>query len=409
MRSKLFYCILSLLFVISDAKAEPYTIENVPNPKKYDAENFLANPDGILSTDAAQNINNHLKQLYETTGVELAIVVLNEIENDDENSFAYELFNYWRIGNKENNSGILILFVKNIRAVKIETGVGVEGLLPDAKCSDILNNDIFPAFRNGEYETGFLQAIGTIQSTLTSTEAKEELLLRQNSPSVKGINYLSYYLISGFFLLIVFCWITFYLTNSKEARNVVYLRLKYLRQILIFVSIFFPLHLIILTKWVSKKRKSVRYTPCICPKCNTAMDLLSEDTEDFYLNEYQTQEERIKSVDYDVWLCPNCSHYDIFSYKNTLSPYTQCPSCKSKAYIQKEERILKYPTTVATGTGERVYYCEACKQQHSKLFVIPKRPASGGVIIGGGGGSFGSSGGSWGGGFSGGGGAGGRF
>ena len=195
MRSKLFYCILSLLFVISDAKAEPYTIENVPNPKKYDAENFLANPDGILSTDAAQNINNHLKQLYETTGVELAIVVLNEIENDDENSFAYELFNYWRIGNKENNSGILILFVKNIRAVKIETGVGVEGLLPDAKCSDILNNDIFPAFRNGEYETGFLQAIGTIQSTLTSTEAKEELLLRQNSPSVKGINYLSYYLI----------------------------------------------------------------------------------------------------------------------------------------------------------------------------------------------------------------------
>lgn len=404
-----FFIILSLLFVVHNTDATAYTVNAVPNPKTYHTDAFVANPDLILSEKAVNRINNQLKILEDLTGVELAIVALNTIENDDENTFAYELFNHWRIGNKKNNTGILILFVKDLRAVKIETGVGIEGLLPDSKCNNILHNDIFPPFKDGDYETGLLNAIQTIQNTLTTEEAKEELLLQQNSTRVHITNFLSYYFIVGFVILIIFCWIIFFQTKRESKRNEDFLKLKNLQLISTSITIFFPLHLITITLWLKKRKKTIRYSPCICSKCNIAMNLLSQDKEVAFLNEYQTAEEAIKSIDYDVWLCPKCYHYDIFPYNNVFSHFTICPTCGSKAYYQKEEKTLVYPTPVATGTGVRIFFCEACKKKHSKVFIIPKINNGGGLVIAAGSRGIGSSGGSWGGGFSGGGGAGGRF
>ena len=398
-----------MIFVVHNTKATTYTIDAVPNPKTNNANAFVANPDFIFSKETVNEINNRLKYLNDLTGVEIAIVALNAIKNNDENTFAYELFNHWGIGNKKNNSGILILFIKDIRAVKIEIGVGIEGLLTDSKCNDILHNDIFPAFKNDDYELGLINAIQTIQNTLTTDEAKEELLLQQNSAKVHITNFLSYYFIVGFVILIGFCWIIFYQTRIKSKRNNDFLKLKNLQLISTCITIFFPLHLIAITLWLKKKKKDVRYSPCICTKCNIKMNLLSGKEETAFLNEYQTTEEVIKSIDYDVWLCPKCYHHDIFPYNNEYSRFSICPTCGSKAYSQKEEKILTYPTPIATGTGVRIFFCAACKKENSKVFIIPKINNGGGIVIAGTSRGIGNSGGGWGGGFSGGGGAGGRF
>ena len=101
---KHFFCIiLSLIFVVHNTKATTYTIDAVPNPKTNNANAFVANPDFILSKETVNEINNRLKYLNDLTGVEIAIVALNAIKNNDENTFAYELFNHWGIGNKKNN------------------------------------------------------------------------------------------------------------------------------------------------------------------------------------------------------------------------------------------------------------------------------------------------------------------
>jgi len=71
-----------------------------------------------------------LTNLEAKNSVQVAVVVINSIGDYDEYTFAHELFNLWRIGKEGKDNGVLILFVNDIRAVKIETGYGVEGYCP---------------------------------------------------------------------------------------------------------------------------------------------------------------------------------------------------------------------------------------------------------------------------------------
>ena len=148
--------LLALVAVTLTVAAQTYTAASVPNPKLRYNSCYVANPDGILSSAAEQRLNQILTNLEAKNSVQVAVVVINSIAGDDEYTFAHELFNLWRIGKGGKDNGVLILFVSDIRAVKIETGYGVEGLLPDAACEGILNDVMFPYFKSGKYDEGFV-------------------------------------------------------------------------------------------------------------------------------------------------------------------------------------------------------------------------------------------------------------
>ena len=57
------------------------------------------------------------------------------------------LFNQWGIGNRQNNNGVLFLIAPNERRMRIETGLGIEPLLPDSLCGEIADRARRPAFQ----------------------------------------------------------------------------------------------------------------------------------------------------------------------------------------------------------------------------------------------------------------------
>lgn len=175
MKKKLYIAVLLCLCAVG-VQAQ-WTVKTVPNPRHTDANAYVANPDGVISDNCVGNLTTVSSTLYDVTGVELVTVVLNSIGDEDAFDFSLDLFNTWGIGDAEKNRGVLIFMSMEFHDIRIVTGGGVEGLLPDAVCSDIVWDVMVPEFRGGDIEKGLLEGAIAIYDHLTTDEAQAELLL----------------------------------------------------------------------------------------------------------------------------------------------------------------------------------------------------------------------------------------
>ena len=169
------FLLVSVVFCTFVYAAE-YKPATVPDPKKNGQEFYVANPDSILSDDDVECLNLCARKLEAQTDVELCVVALGSIGEMDCFDFSYELFQRWGIGGEGKNTGVLIVFVLDSHDIRIMTGTGIEGVLTDAKCSEIIRNDMVPAFRSGEYGSGICIGALSIYEICTGGDAPEELL-----------------------------------------------------------------------------------------------------------------------------------------------------------------------------------------------------------------------------------------
>jgi len=173
MRRFFLYCLLVCSLAI---QAAYYTPATVPNPKKQSQENYVSNPDNILSVDDVDFLNRCAASLEQQTQAEMCVVAIGNIDSMDCFDFAYELYQRWGLGKRGKNTGVLILFVLDSHDIRIMTGTGIEGILTDARCSQIIRDDMIPAFREGNYGEGLCLGALRIYEICTDGTAPEELL-----------------------------------------------------------------------------------------------------------------------------------------------------------------------------------------------------------------------------------------
>ncbi len=401
---KLFF--ISFFFVVSFLNAQKLTVSQVFNPKQKGENSYVSDIDQVLSSNGFIGLNNICVELEREVGVEVAVVIVPGIAGDDEYSFAYELFNTWRIGKEGKNNGLLWLYVVDIRAMKFETGYGLEGLLPDAYLNSLLDEAIFPLMREGRVDEAFLLGLKDIERRLTTDVAREELLLNIESPRVIAVDILTLYFSLAIVLLILFA--VLYYKKSQNLRgenNVQYYQVSGVVDSMKILAFVFPLPLYFFYLYAKRLRRSLREKPLRCECCGGTMRLLSEAEEDQYLNFKQQAEERVKSIDYDVWKCNVCDNHKVLAYEKMTTKYKVCPQCGAKTYSLISDRIITPATSLTSGSGEKVHECANCHCRKVIPYIIPIIIVSRGSS---GRGGFSGSG-SFGGGFSGGGGAGGRF
>ena len=133
------------------------------------------------------------------------------------------------------------------------------------------------------------------------------------------------------------------------------------------------------------------------------MTLVDESHDNAMLEEGQQAEERITSVDYDVWKCRSCGHHFSLRYPKWFSSYSKCTQCHNRTR-SSTEKVLAAATTASEGSALVVETCAFCTFRREYTKVLPRIESSGSS---GGSSSGGSAGGSssFGGGGSGGGGA----
>ena len=150
-------------------------------------------------------------------------------------------------------------------------------------------------------------------------------------------------------------------------------------------------------------RHYLRYRSRSCDTCRIDRVLLTEVQDDDFLNKPERIEEKIGSVDYDVWACLECEDVVKLRYGRWMTRYSKCPDCSYVTRFKITETVV-HATTMNGGLVRVKEFCKHCDYQHIYTYSTPRIQKSSGSSSGG----F-SSGGSSGGGFSSGGGASGRW
>ncbi len=419
---QIFTLIIAVLATIVAGHAAVYTPAQVPDVHRADRRDFVANPDGILSPRAVAYIDSTLQALRQSTSVEAMVVAVDDITDpDDASDFATELFTLWGLGKSDKDNGLLILLVKDAHKVQIRTGYGLEGALPDIACARIIREVMTPAFRQDNYDAGICGAVAMIDRILTDPQYGDEFRSSQaDTDTAAGDDsddMFSFYLFLCS-LLAVFMLGAFLLTllgmrhadSQTKYRRFIGWKPYYL--VGTFGGLGLPLIaslplLLCLYHWRNHTRK--------CPNCGTRMRKVDEVHDNEYLTPSQDLEERIGSVDYDVWLCPACGETDILPYTSTASPYVECERCHARTARLVRNRIVTPPTRSRQGQGVKEYHCLNCNHDQHNYYTIDRKTddamaaAAAAAALGsmsrgsrGGGGGFSSGSGSFGGGFGGG-------
>ncbi len=103
-----------------------------------------------------------LEELEQKTTAQVAVVTILTTQPETIEGYAVKLFQKWGIGQKGKDNGILFLIAHKDRRVRIETGYGLEGAVPDVLCHKIINNLVVPAFKSGEYSKGITSGVQAI-------------------------------------------------------------------------------------------------------------------------------------------------------------------------------------------------------------------------------------------------------
>ena len=117
---------------------------------------------GLLSRQESDQLERKLRAYARETSTQIAIVIDPSLEGEDPFDYSYRLAREWGIGGGEYDNGILIYIAEAERQIRIQTGFGTEGFLPDAMAKRIIDNILTPAFRQGNYYRGLDQATSAI-------------------------------------------------------------------------------------------------------------------------------------------------------------------------------------------------------------------------------------------------------
>ncbi|WP_039018359.1 TPM domain-containing protein [Halocynthiibacter namhaensis] len=328
-----------------------------------DPENIYVNDYASLMTARDERyVRTALEELRAETGIEFTVLTIQNMSDYGHvgaiEPFATDLFNAWGVGNADANDGVLLLVSRGDRKMRIEVGSGY-GRSKNDPMKRIIDNIIIPEFKQSAYSAGIRKGVNAVIYDLTGAYPKgfnpgtvTEALDRPQGFIKRYIGWLIALIIPGFFLTMV----------------------GFVRRL--------------------------RSKPRICPNDGSKMSRLSEDWDDKHLKSGQVVEERLNSIDYDVWKCAQCDHVTIQAYHAWFSGFGACRACSYRT-LEGDSITLKRATTSSEGVRRTDYNCHHCGETYSVTKAIPRRTesssssSSGGSSFGGGSSSGGGASGSW--------------
>ena len=314
--------LLLLVAFVSGVGAEP--LASIPNPRVRNGTWVIDMP-GALRPDTEARINQAISAIEKSHGIEMAVVVVESLDGLPVDDYAVRLFELWGIGKKGRDNGLLFLWSRGDRRMRVEVGYGLEGVLPDGKVGAILDAYVVPKFKANEFDAGMIDGVDALLAAARS-EAVALPAMSNKSYDLDGWLPSWWPLLAG---------------------------------VPIGIGA-----LTVFNKWRRYRRRR-------CPKCHTRMALMTDYEDDAMLAEGQVAEERIGSVDYDVWKCPACAHHFTLRYAKWTSKYDKCPQCFNHTK-SKTESVLNAATTYSEGSMQVLEQCAFCSFTNEYTKVLPR-------------------------------------
>jgi uncharacterized protein len=172
-----------------------------PKPVEY-----VTDRAGILSAKTVAEWNKRLAAYErETSNQVLAAIFPTVPEGYAMEDFTNRTFDAWGVGQKKTNNGAVLFIFPNDRKMRIEVGYGLEGALPDATAKKILDNEVRPAFRSGNFDAGVSRGLEAI---LAAARGEYHGTDRTNAENLIEIPFSAACFLAGIAGLVVFGYIT---------------------------------------------------------------------------------------------------------------------------------------------------------------------------------------------------------
>ena len=328
---------------------------------------YISDARGLIGAAPLAALNARIGSLQREGLGDIAVAIVPSICDYEPSEVGVAIYRTWRVGRVDSigsarrNLGVLLLIVPKELAPDssgvcwITTGRGAEGIVTDAASGRICRDVIVPHLRERDYAAAVSAAIDALEERL---RADEGLATEQPSaPAAPGGS------TPGWLWLL-------------------------------------PTGLIALGGGTAGALYWRRHHRRTCPNCGRKMERLPEQADDEKLEHGQRVEERVKSVDYDVWQCPGCGETIVLPYGRVFSSFRNCDACGRKT-LRTKRKVLQKATYTSTGIAEDTHHCEACGVTRVERIVLPKETPPASTSSSGGRGGFGGGGGGGGGGFGG--------
>ncbi len=180
--------LLSLLFLFFTGAIVAQNIPQKPNPPRL--VNDFAH---VLTSDQLESLERKLVNYDDSTSTQIVVVTVPSIGDNNIEDYGLKILRDWGVGNKKNNNGIVIIasLDPQRRDVRIEVGYGLEGSIPDIVAKQIIDNELIPDFKIGNYYRAFDQASNAIIKAATG-EYKAPQDYRTPTGSGRGGSILSF-------------------------------------------------------------------------------------------------------------------------------------------------------------------------------------------------------------------------
>jgi uncharacterized protein len=174
--------IFLLFFLFGFQSLFAQKIESMPQPPM--AVNDFGN---LLEPFQRQALEQKLRNYNDSTSSAIVIITVPDLQGYDIAEVALKYLRDWGIGVKGKNNGVLILVSKAEHKARIETGYGMEGVLPDILAKQIIDQRMIPYFKNDDYYGGFDNAVDAIIQAAAGEYKADPKAAKSGKPSIGTI------------------------------------------------------------------------------------------------------------------------------------------------------------------------------------------------------------------------------
>jgi len=164
---------------------------------------------GLLSPADRASLTESLAGLEAKTTDQLVVVTLKSLQGTTIEDYGYQLGRAWGIGQKDKDSGVLLIVAPTEKKVRIEVGYGLEGTLTDAMTKLVIENAILPAFKTGDFaggiKSGSDQIIQLLRGDATAAPPAQSQTASPDGPQTKIPVWLVIVLGAGGVGLLIYC------------------------------------------------------------------------------------------------------------------------------------------------------------------------------------------------------------
>ncbi|MEL7060942.1 MAG: TPM domain-containing protein [Acidobacteriota bacterium] len=125
---------------------------------------------GLLDAAEEETLDQRLEAFEAETGSQIAVLTVPSLEGEPIEDFALRVAETWQIGRGEFDDGLLVVVSRDDRRMRIEVGYGLEGAVPDAMARRIVDGQMAPRFRNGDFAGGLQAATSALTAAIRGEE-----------------------------------------------------------------------------------------------------------------------------------------------------------------------------------------------------------------------------------------------